>query len=95
MHLRLGDFNKWTEEEKISFLSKEFNSKRSLVSKNMKFDKEDKETWLTFKMLSKLPRECLGAYVISMTSNVSDILTVMVLPKKSWYEKLFTHSSFI
>jgi len=83
MHLRLGDFNKWTEEEKISFLSKEFNSKRPLVSKNMKFDKEDKETWLTFKMLSKLPRECLGAYVISMASNVSDILTVMVLQKKA------------
>jgi len=83
MHLRLGDFSKWTEEEKISFLSKEFNSKRPLVSKNMKFDKEDKETWLTFKMLSELPRECLGAYVISMTSNVSDILTVMVLQKKA------------
>ena len=83
MHLRLGDFDKWTEEEKISFLSKEFNSKRPLVSKNMKFDKEDKETWLTFKMLSKLPRECLGAYVISMASNVSDILTVMVLQKKA------------
>jgi len=83
MHSHLGDFNKWTEEEKISFLSKEFNSKRSLVSKNMKFDKEDKETWLTFKMLSELPRECLGAYVISMTSNVSDILTVMVLQKKA------------
>ena len=33
MHLRLGDFDKWTEEEKISFLSKEFNSKRPLVSK--------------------------------------------------------------
>ncbi len=49
----------------------------------MKFDKEDKETWLTFKMLSELPRECLGAYVISMTSNVSDILTVMVLQKKA------------
>ena len=79
MHLSLGDFDKLTEEEKISFLSREFNSKRPLVSKNMKFNKEDKETWLTFKMLSKLPRECLGAYVISRTSNVSDILTVMVL----------------
>ena len=42
MHLRLGDFNQWTEEEKISFLSKEFNSKRPLVSKNMKFDRNIK-----------------------------------------------------
>ena len=76
-------FNKWTEKEKISFLSKEFNSKRPLVSKNMKFDKENKETWKTFKMLSKVPRDCLGAYVISMASNVSDILTVMVLQKEA------------
>ena len=49
----------------------------------MLFNKEDKETWSTFKMLSKLPRECLGAYVISMTSNVSDILAVMVLQKEA------------
>ena len=82
-HLGVGDFNRWSEKEKILFLSKEFKSKRPLVSKNMMLDKEDKETWLTFKMLSKLPRECLGAYVISMASNVSDILTVMVLQKEA------------
>ena len=53
----------------------------------MKFDKEDKETWLTFKMLSKLPRECLGAYVVSMASNVSDILAVMLLQKEAGLNK--------
>ena len=49
----------------------------------MKFDKDDSETWATFKMISKLPKECMGAYVISMASKVSDILTVLVLQKKS------------
>ena len=83
-HLRIGDFNHWSEQEKISFLSKEFKSKRPLVSKNMKFDKEDKETWKTFKMLSKLPRECLGAYVISMASNVSDMFNSNGSAKRSW-----------
>ena len=34
-------------------------------------------------MLSALPSECLGAYVISMTSNVSDILAVMLLQKEA------------
>ena len=34
-------------------------------------------------MISKLPRECMGAYIISMSSRVSDILTVMVLQKES------------
>ena len=82
-HLGLGDFEKWSEEEKISFLSKEFKSKRPLISKDISFDKEDKETWSTFKMISKLPRECLGAYIISMSSKASDILTVVVLQKEA------------
>ena len=82
-HLGLGDFEKWSEDEKISFLSKEFKSKRPLISKDISFDKEDKETWSTFKMISKLPRECLGAYVISMSSKASDILTVVVLQKEA------------
>jgi phosphoenolpyruvate carboxylase len=54
-----------------------------LISKNISFDKEDSETWSTFEMISKLPRECMGAYIISMSSRVSDILTVMVLQKES------------
>ena len=82
-HLGLGDFEKWSEDEKISFLSKEFKSKRPLISKNISFDKKDSETWSTFEMISKLPRECMGAYIISMSSRVSDILTVMVLQKES------------
>ncbi|MDB4279927.1 phosphoenolpyruvate carboxylase [bacterium] len=82
-HIGLGDFNNWSEDKKNNFLSNEFNSKRPLISNAMKFDKEDRETWATFKMISKLPKECMGAYVISMASRVSDILTVLVLQKKS------------
>jgi len=82
-HLGLGDFEKWSEDEKISFLSKEFKSKKPLISKDISFGKEDKETWATFKMISKLPRECLGAYIISMSSKASDILTVVVLQKEA------------
>jgi len=82
-HLGLGDFEKWSENEKIAFLSKEFKSKKPLISKDISFDKEDKETWSTFKMISKLPRECLGAYIISMSSKASDILTVVVLQKEA------------
>jgi len=82
-HLGFGNFESWSEKEKILFLSKEFKSRRPLVSKNISFDKEDNETWSTFKMISNLPRECMGAYIISMTSKVSDILTVMVLQKEA------------
>ena len=47
-HRGLSDFEKWSEDKKISFLSKEFKSRRSLISKNISFDKEDSETWSTF-----------------------------------------------
>ena len=69
--------------KKFLFYQEEFKSKRPLISKDISFDKEDKETWSTFKMISKLPRECLGAYIISMSSKASDILTVVVLQKEA------------
>jgi len=81
--LGLGDYQKWSEEEKISFLSKTYRSKRPLITRNISLDKEDNEVWSTFKMIAKLPRECLGSYIISMASNASDILSVMVLQKEA------------
>ena len=39
--------------------------------------------WSTFQMISKVPQECLGAYIISMASNISDILAVMLLQKEA------------
>lgn len=83
LRLGLGNYQEWPEEKKISFLSKEYQSKCSLIPKDILLDKEDKEVWSTFQMIAKLPRECLGAYVISMASNVSDILAVMFLQKEA------------
>jgi len=83
VRLGLGNYQKWSEEEKISFLSKTYRSKQSLITGNISLDKEDNEVWSTFKMIAKLPRECLGAYIISMASNASDILSVIVLQKEA------------
>ena len=82
-HIGLGNYKEWTEEQKISFLAKEFESKRPLIPQNINLNKENLEVWQTFKMISKLPDECLGAYVISMASSVSDILAVLVLQKEA------------
>ena len=46
-------------------------------------NKENKEVWSTFKTLSNEPTECLGAYVISMTTSASDILSVSFLQKEA------------
>ena len=51
-------------------------------------DKENKEVWNTFKQISKEPAQCLGAYVISMTSKASDILSVYFLQKQAQTKNL-------
>ena len=83
LHLGLDNYQNWPEDKKISFLSKEYQSKRPLIPQDIILNKEDREVWSTFKMIAKLPQECLGAYVVSMASKVSDILAVMVLQKEA------------
>ena len=76
------NYNSWSEVEKIKYLSKRITGKN--IVKNFVFrNKENKEVWSTFKVLASQPKECLGAYVISMTSSASDILSVMFLQKEA------------
>ncbi len=76
------DYSSWDEDRKIRYLSTKMQSKNLL--KNFQFkNKENKEVWSTFKVLATQPKECLGAYVISMTSSASDILSVMFLQKEA------------
>ncbi len=77
------NYNKMSEDKKIKFLSSKIKSKRNLINKFSFKNKENKEVWSTFKILSDEPKECLGAYVISMTSSASDILTVAYLQKEA------------
>ncbi len=76
------NYNSWNEIEKIKYLSKRITGKNTV--NNFVFrNKENKEVWSTFKVLASQPKECLGAYVISMTSSASDILSVMFLQKEA------------
>ena len=76
------DYSAWDEDRKIKYLSSKMQKKNML--KNFQFkNKENKEVWSTFKVLATQPKECLGAYVISMTSSASDILSVMFFQKEA------------
>ena len=70
-----------SENDKVSKISKYFNDKNENLKKIKISNKLNKEVWETFEIISKQPSECLGAYVISMTSNSSDILNVYYLQK--------------
>ena len=77
------DYFSWNESEKIAFLSSKIKSKKNLIKKYLFKNKENKEVWSTFNVLVDQPKECLGAYVISMTSAASDILSVAYLQKEA------------
>ena len=77
----------WSEKDKISFLINKIKKKSNTIN-NFKFkNKENKEVWSTFRALSNEPPECLGAYVISMTSVASDIMSVIFLQKEANIKK--------
>ena len=77
------NYYKWSERKKINFLANQIKKKKNLLT-NFEFkNKENKEVWSTFKTISKQPDECLGAYVISITSSISDIVTVSFLQKEA------------
>ena len=77
------NYNNLSEDKKIKFLSSKIKLKINLINKFSFKNKENREVWETFKILSNEPKECLGAYVISMTSAASDILSVAFLQKEA------------
>ena len=77
------NYYKFSEDEKIKFLKKQIISKKRQINNFQFKSKENKEVWSTFKILAKEPSECLGAYVISMTTSASDILSVSFLQKEA------------
>ena len=77
------NYLKFSEKEKLNFLRLSITSKFKKIGNFQFRNKENKEVWSTFKTISKEPPECLGAYVISMTTSASDILSVSFLQKES------------
>ena len=77
------NFLKMSEKEKIHFLKLQILSKKNDINNFQFKNKENKEVWSTFRTLADEPQECLGAYVISMTTSASDILSVSFLQKEA------------
>ncbi|KAM1378718.1 hypothetical protein ACFX2I_020705 [Malus domestica] len=80
-YLDMGTYSEWDEEKKLEFLTKELKGKRPLVPKSMEVGSDVKEVLDTFRVAAELGSDSLGAYVISMASNASDVLAVELLQK--------------
>ncbi|NTS76108.1 phosphoenolpyruvate carboxylase [Catenovulum sp. SM1970] len=85
--LHLGDFNHWTEQQKIEFLLNELKNPRPLLPQ-AQWSEDTQEVLDTFALIAEQPSEVLGIYIISMASKVSDVLVVNLLMKAagmSWH----------
>ncbi len=77
------NYNQLSEDEKVNLLKTLILSKKNIINTFNFKNKENKEVWSTFQALAEEPAECLGAYVISMTTSASDILSILFLQKEA------------
>ncbi len=77
------NYGQLPENKKVDFLKSLILSKKNIINKFNFKNKENKEVWSTFQALAEEPAECLGAYVISMTTSASDILSISFLQKEA------------
>ncbi|ELR63951.1 Phosphoenolpyruvate carboxylase [Photobacterium marinum] len=82
-YLGLGDYDHWSEQDKVAFLVRELASKRPLLPRDWEPSPEVKEVIETCQAIAEQPREALGAYVISMARTASDVLAVHLLLKEA------------
>jgi phosphoenolpyruvate carboxylase len=81
--LGLGAYDQWSETERQAFLVRELSSRRPLLPVDLAAPAEVREVLDTFAVAGRLPRETLGAYVISMATRPSDVLAVELLQKEA------------
>ncbi|WCJ35701.1 phosphoenolpyruvate carboxylase 4 [Euphorbia peplus] len=80
-YLDIGPYSEWDEEKKLEFLTGELKGKRPLIPPTIEVPPDVKQVLDTFHVAAELGSDSLGAYVISMASNASDVLAVELLQK--------------
>lgn len=75
----LGSYNGWSEEGRQSFLLKELQSRRPLLPNDWVPSAGVQEVLDTCQEVATAEKSALGSYVISMASQPSDVLAVILL----------------
>lgn len=78
-YLGLGDYEGWDEDARQAFLLRELGSRRPLIPRNWRPGADVQEVLDTCAVVAEQPRDALGAYVISMARQPSDVLAVHLL----------------
>ncbi len=82
-YLGLGDYAAWDEATRRAFLLQELAGRRPLMPPHWQPSAEVREVLDTCAVVAAQPRQALGAYVISMARQASDVLAVHLLLKES------------
>ncbi|MCP5202661.1 MAG: phosphoenolpyruvate carboxylase [Pseudomonadales bacterium] len=82
-YLGLGDYAAWDERTRQAFLLQELAGRRPLVPPRWQPSADAQEVLDTCAVVAGQPRQALGAYVISMARQPSDVLAVHLLLKEA------------
>jgi len=75
----LGRYTQWSEADRQAFLLRELNSRRPLLPRQWTPGDEVQEVLDTCRVVAEADPAALGSYVISMASQPSDVLSVILL----------------
>ncbi|KEA62274.1 Phosphoenolpyruvate carboxylase [Marinobacterium lacunae] len=81
-HYGWGDYLDWSETQKQTFLLKELENRRPLLPGDWQPSANVQEVLDTCAVVARQNPEALGSYVISMASQPSDVLAVILLLKE-------------
>lgn len=84
--LGLGSYAEWSEPQRQEFLLRELVNRRPLLPHGFVPNDAVRDVLETFDLMAKIPRDSLGAYVISMATRPSDVLAVELLQKEAGVE---------
>ncbi|NVK40450.1 MAG: phosphoenolpyruvate carboxylase [Oceanospirillaceae bacterium] len=75
----LGRFSEWDEQRRCDYLLGELRSRRPLLPRQWQPSESVQEVLDTCRVTAETEARSLGSYVISMASNPSDVLAVVLL----------------
>ncbi|KAM2657903.1 hypothetical protein EV1_013220 [Malus domestica] len=78
-HLEIGSYREWSEERRQEWLLSELCGKRILFGPDLPKTEEISDVLDTLHVISELPSDNFGAYIISMATAPSDVLAVELL----------------
>ncbi|WP_323751253.1 phosphoenolpyruvate carboxylase [Marinobacter sp.] len=82
-YVGMGDYSSWSEPERQEFLLRELQGRRPLIPRGWQPSEAVGEVLATCEVVAQQTPEALGSYVISMASQPSDVLSVILLLREA------------